>query len=304
MILIGSVAFSLRAPGVLSRIPKDYDWVCTKKECEDWIEKNSNEIRPNKILFPNDHKVVVHGAQNCEFEIITPGYSSELLVDIVSNDPNTYKSKYGLVPTLDVLFAIKTSHRYLKNSPHFWKNLLDYHLMKNMGAKIDPSYKDFLKLREKETYNYSHPKLNTSKDNFFRDDQVSYTYDHDSIHQAVKHLDRPAYTFFQKEGAEVACDKNKFFSCSREIQLYSVVEESSVLAIERSLVPFPKKWSLRKAWHFAFSKVCTSISSGWWREFAYENALDCLKLYSDSYWNKFENGLTNGIVKPFVKSNY
>lgn len=107
----------------------------------------------------------------------------------------------------------------------------------------------------------------------------------------------PAYTRYQKDGQEVQCDKNKFFNCAREIQLAGVVEEAAVLAIERSLVPHPNVWTPHFAWKFALAKVCTSITSGWFREFAYENALDILKLYPVDYWDKFQKDVESGLVK-------
>lgn len=288
-----------RAPYLLSRACNDFDWVCTAEEFDHWINERSNQEGIVSVSSPSENKRVVRGATNCEFEIIHSGASSELMAQLVASDPETLETPVGLIPSLDLLFTIKKSHRYRKNSPHFWKNLSDYHLMKSVGCQVRASYNGFLKLREKETYTYSTPKLNVSKKEFFSDDGISYTYDHDSIHEAVKHLDRPAYTYFQKDGAEVACDKNKFFSCSREIQLYSVIEESAVLAIERSLIPFPDRTTPERSWRVAFSKVCTSISSGWWREFAYENAMDCLKLYPQDYWDKFKKGLATGVVKSF-----
>lgn len=302
MILIGSRALAFRAPYLLNRQPKDFDWVCTAEEFDHWMSEQSNQLGITSVSSPSEYKRVVRGATNCEFEITHPDASSELMAQLVASDSETLETPVGLIPSLDLLFTIKKSHRYRKNSPHFWKNLVDYHLMKSVGCQVRPEYGTFLKLREKETYTHSAPKLNVSKREFFADDGISYTYDHDSIHEAVKHLDRPAYVYFQKDGAEVACDKNKFFACSREIQLYSVVEESAVLAIERSLIPFPGRTNPERSWKIAFSKVCTSISSGWWREFAYENAMDCLKLYPQDYWDKFQKGLAAGVVKPFDPS--
>jgi hypothetical protein len=46
-------------------------------------------------------------------------------------------------------------------------------------------------------------------------------------------------------------------------------------------------------------KCCTSIASGFWREYAYENYFKVLNLYSDSYLDRFKYGLQSGIVKPF-----
>jgi hypothetical protein len=302
VILIGSRALKFRAPFLLHREPKDFDWVCTEAEYSSWILEQSGRVGPINIKI-TPTKRVVRGAVNCEFELINPSRSSELLLQLVVEDPDTMSTPFGLVPSLDMLFTIKSSHKYLRNSPHFWKNLSDYHLMKMVGAKVRPEFEEFHKMREKETYTYNHPKLNVGKADFFSEDGVGYVYDHDSIHATVALADRPAYTYFQKDGAEVLCDKNKFFACPREIQLYSVVEESAVLAIERSLVPHPGKMTPEKAWRLSLSKVCTSISSGWWRAFAYENALDCLKLYPSNYWERFQIGLASGVVKPHKTGN-
>jgi hypothetical protein len=248
--------------------------------------------------------MIVEGDTNCEFEIIQPGSSNEMFSNLVDEDRETIDTSFGKIPNLDLLFALKSSHKHLKNSPHFWKTLKDYHRMKAVGATIRPEYMDFYKLREKETYTYSHPKLNQDKKSFFADDAIDYVHDHDSIHAAVKIMDKPAYTYFAKDGEEVQSSKKKFFECNRDVQLLSVVEESAVLAVERSLVPHPGVLTVQQAWGMAFSKVLTSITSGWWRAFAYDNAFDALKLYPADYWDKFNVGLANGTVKPFKKALY
>ncbi len=75
--------------------------------------------------------------------------------------------------------------------------------MKKIGAKVRPEYETFLKLREKETYTYAHPKLNQSKDGFFADDSIQYQYDHDTIHQSVARFERPAYTYYMKDSFSI-----------------------------------------------------------------------------------------------------
>lgn len=303
MILIGSRALALRAPKLLFRQPKDFDFVCTKEEFDAWMEKESYKAKPTKV-YPekNSEKMIVEGNTNCEFEIVRPGTSSEMLVQLVEQD--SFDTPFGKVPSLDMLFTIKASHKYLKNSPHFWKTLVDYHIMKQVGAKIRPEYQEFFKFREKETYTYAHPKLNVSKDNFFKDDSVQYVYDHDTIHESVAIHERPAYTYYMKDGEQVLTDKAKFFACPKEIQLAGVIEEAAVLAIERSLVPHPGVKTPKEAWRFALSKVCSSITSGWFREFAYDNALEILKLYPEGYWEKFQEDVKKGLVKPFTGSKY
>lgn len=308
MILIGSRSLKLRAPNLLSRPPVDFDWLCTKVEFDEWLEKNSYKVKPTKVYeLPEFNKWIIEGSTPCEFEIITPGHSSELLADIVYNDKESIDTSFGMVPTLNVLFAIKDSHKYKKfnNSANgFWKTAIDWHTMTRCGARILTEHETFNKLRSKESYNYSHPKLNQSKEGFFSDDSISYKYDHDTIHQSVARGDNPAYTLYMKDGAAVQCDKSKFFALPEEVRLNGVIEEAAVLAIERSLVPHPGIWTPEYAWRFALSKVCSSITSGWFRAFAYENLFQILKLYPTGYWEKFQEDVKSGLVKPFTVSEY
>jgi hypothetical protein len=176
--------------------------------------------------------------------------------------------------------------------------------MKHLGASVRPEYQEFSKLRMKETYNYAHPKLNVGKDDFFKDDGIQYVFDHDTIHQSVAHFERPAYTYYMEDGAQVNCSKKKFFEIDQSIRLAGVVEEAAVLAIERSLVPHPGTWTPAHAWKFALAKVCSSITSGWFRAFGYEHLPEVLKLAPLGYWDKFQADVEEGLVKPFTGSKY
>ena len=305
MILIGSRALYLRCKQALMRKPVDFDFVATRQEADKWIAANQTKVGAEKI-YPekNGEKLIVEGATNVEFEIVHPGTSSEMLYKMVQGNPESIETPFGWVPTFDMLFTLKASHKYLKNSPHFWKTVADYHIMKRLGATIRPEYQEFFKLREKETYTYAHPKLNVSKDAFFQDDGILYIWDHDDIHKSVARGEHPAYTYYMKDGAQVACDKNKFFSLPQEIRLNGVVEEAAVLAIERSLVPHPGVMTPEQAWKFALAKVCSSITSGWFREFGYENLPDIIKMYPAGYWEKFQEDAKSGAVKPFTGQRY
>jgi hypothetical protein len=305
MILIGSRALALRAPSVLLRQPKDFDFVATQMEADKWVEANRHKVQATKIYPEKDgKKLIVEGSTNIEFDIIQPGTSSAMLQQMVEGHSESIETPFGWVPSFDMLFTIKCSHKYLKNSPHFWKTATDYHIMKRMGAQVRPEYEAFLKLREKETYTYTHPKLNVKKDDFFKDDAIQYVWDHDTIHQSVARFERPAYTYYMEDGAQVNCSKAKFFEIDQSIRLAGVVEEAAVLAIERSLVPHPGVMTPERAWKFALAKVCSSITSGWFRAFAYDHIPEVLKLFPAGYWDKFQADVEKGLVKPFTGSTY
>ncbi len=301
MILIGSRALQLRFPS-LDRKAVDFDFVCTEGRMNAWMAENKDKISSSSELTElKDTKLkkfCLKGDPICEFEIIQKDTTTQELAELVKNDPDTIDSPFGLVPSADLLFTLKCTHKYLKNSPHFFKTLKDYHFLKSKGCKIRPEFLSFFKRREKETYDYKHPSLEVSKDNFFSGDNIIYTWDHDTIHEAIKFYDVPIYKKFLKDGGQVSVSKKKFDVLPHCEKIASVAEEITVLAIERSLVPTPDILTEKKAWLVSFSKVLSSITSGWWREFAYDHAFEVLKAYPKNYWSKFENAVLDGVVKP------
>src|SRR5665213_3653682 len=115
MILVGSRALALRAPHAMRRKPLDFDWVCTREEYDSWVENNSHKVNPTKIYAQGENKMIVEGSTNCEFEIIVPGKSSSILKDLVEGNSESIETPFGWVPTFDMLFTIKSSHKYLKD---------------------------------------------------------------------------------------------------------------------------------------------------------------------------------------------
>jgi hypothetical protein len=227
-----------------------------------------------------------------------------------------------LIPTIDQLYTLKLSHRYLKNSPHFLKTLDDVEYFRSIGAKVFDE--GWLKRREAETYTYKHPKLNVMKGDFFKGDGVEYVYDHDDIHKQVAQLTHveiydlsqsqwrgyfppeyraynpiPAYELYKQPGEEVKCSKLRFFSLPEHVRLYGVLEEAYVLALERSQIPFRGKVDPRRSFDIALMKVCTSSTSGWFREFAWENFRKVEGMYSADYVDRFWAAVDAGRVRKF-----
>lgn len=302
MLLIGSQALKYHI--TLDRKCKDFDIICTHDEFQTWIKGQQNVLACYPIN--NGKKIIVKTHENIyEFEIAWKDSTAKQLLNFQGFCKYGYIDNLGLdcyIASLDVLYTLKMSHRFRKNSPHFLKTMQDIKLMRQHKAKIPEWLKDWFKFREKETYNYFHPKLNQSKKDFFDPDQgINYIYDHDSIHESIKHLDYPVYSYFKENQAEVKCSKEKFYSVSEEVRLYSVLEESYVLALERSQIPFRGCVEPKRSFLIALEKVCTSISSGWWREYAWEHYDEVLKLYDEKYVERFWNAVDNNLVKPYVQ---
>ena len=291
-VMIGSRALAAHSPSLLRREPSDLDLVTHHTAIpgiKDWHKTFGNEqlVDEEKVQAWKTPQGIV------DYTVAWPGSSDEMLLTLVQEDP---KSKEGnfLLPSLDVLFTIKSAHRYKKftDAGRFYKHFTDWHILNALGCKVPDEYKDFLKLRRQETYTYAHSKLNVSKDEFFTDD-VPYMYNHDWIHQCVALDGPPAYTKYLID--EVECSKELFDALPLDTRIQGVIEEACVLAIERSLVPHGT-WSPKQAWMYAFAKVCSTITSGWFRRFAYDNGLEIIKRYPEDYWERFQSALATNPV--------
>lgn len=305
MILIGSKALSYHI-GVPRRI-NDLDLVGTYDQAVEFRKRfkatSFYPINSGKSIFMRNAQGKI-----CEIEVAWEGSRAEKFLEFIyfvgvtnSRDILFDEENHWKIPCLDILYLLKMSHRYLKDSPHFTKTMRDIQWMRGFGANIRPEHQEFYEERMRDTYTYKHPKLDVAKGDFFdpAGTGVLYVYDHDSIHMAVKHLVKPAYTYFKPDESEVYCSKDLFDKQPEIVKLYSVIEEAYVLAIERSLVPYPGKKTPKEAFDMALMKVCTSITSGWWREYAWENYDKAQELYNDGYWLKFQQGLATGVVKMF-----
>lgn len=306
-LVIGSTALLHHCPWAKS--PNDLDIIGTLDEYNHFSEKwgaiESYPLNDNKAYMKLPTGRIV------DFEIAWEGSSGEKLLQIEKNSEFTLE-----FAPLEVLYALKLSHRYLKNSPFFNKTMdtikflrkeiypkisEDHWKSENSSRCFPPYLREWFEIREKETYNYKLPNLNQNKENFFTSN-FQYIYDHDSIHKAVALYDKPAYKYYQEENSEVFCSKELFFQQSKEIRLAGVIEETYVLALERSQIPNNGNVDRKTSFKLALEKVCTSITSGWFRQFAWENYDDILKLYNDNYVDNFLKALNDGTVTPINSS--
>lgn len=180
----------------------------------------------------------------------------------------------------------------------------DIKLLRELGAQVP--CKDWLRTRTKETL-AKHPKLNQDKNSFFDTPGITYVYDHDTIHQAVAIGSQPAYRYYIGDEEEVWCSREKWEAVSDEIKLNGVLEEALVLALERSQVPFDFKPEAQWSFTFALSKVCTSITSGWFRAWAWEHHDQVLEAFNNLPWDyvqRFKEAVESGLVKELPNEHH
>lgn len=285
MIVLGSYPVQ----DIVGRESKDLDLLSTLPQFQKYIGEG------NKPRVLDKNHVCFKGPLGRIFdcELIWPDSLSEELAGIIldSDDTKWDSQVQAWVPGLNILYMLKMTHRFKKNSPHFFKTMCDIWRMRAHGATIPEELMDFYKRRLKETLWYEHPNLNRTKEEFFNPEDDFYVYDHDTIHEAIAVRSGPAYWSYGVPGQEVLSSKSLFFSADHYTRLLGVYEEACVLALERIHIPnnFNPRYGEKSSFLFALEKVCTSITSGWFREFAWENWHEVVGVYgrSGSYIERF-----------------
>lgn len=191
-----------------------------------------------------------------------------------------------------VLHMIKRSHLHRelgwdKHITHYHKYLSAYQ------GHLQGQYLDFLEERTKltlEQFPQVKPNLNQSVEDFF-DDAVTKKYNHDMLHQLFAYEDKPMYTKLQTNPEKAWCSENLWYTLTYQQQLQCVAEETMVIATERFLVPKNWDYPSKLAYMKALKKVCTTLCSGWFRDFAIENYPEVISLYNPEKFQQVKSNL-------------
>jgi len=267
-LLIGSRALEHWSP----------DFKC--KPNADWDIISLHEIK-------DDTKRIEHHAFNALGSSDLQRYASEHTIDIAGQ-------RVYIVNPIG-LTIIKRSHLWRDLS--FQKHITHYH--KHL-AKYRAGFKEvdelILENRTKLTmaaYPQGHPSLKKSVKDFF-DDYVEKKYNHDYLHELVAYHDKPLYTQLQRDSSSAWCDKDLWDKLSTADKIKCVAEEAQVIAIERFLVPSNWNYAPRHAYLKALDKVCTTLCSGWFRDFAIDNYPEIFNLCDTIKFDNIRKELEHG----------
>jgi hypothetical protein len=230
--------------------------------------------------------------------------SAVQLFEICNTDVSIMKfpvgSKRGwqcIVAPVQVLEAIKCSHIHWPT--YFPKHIGDIHTLRsvmplsssqvNIGLYADknkpltapertPQLEEFILTRTLEAEAFrgtpgAHINLNVSNKDFLeRDDDLFVTrhIPHDDVHALVKYGDTPIYDQLKTDKSKAMVSKTLFAGAPYDLQIKCVKEEAMVIALERFLLPGLSSDPLM-AYKFALVRICTTLTKGWFREFAIDN---------------------------------
>lgn len=308
MICIGSKAMlTLKGLQDTERFERsDIDVCMTKDEFNKFVVSNKNNIStllpksPHKysaILKENDKKY------RYEIELDTQLSTKWLTENELLIKRDTYIDPLGnsfVVPSMEILFLTKKSHIYMPI--HFAKNVSDY---LNLYEIVDHSklddYSEYYNIRHKEVKERSKksPRLSMTNEDFFDRSKniVGYIFEHDDIHQAIKHYEKPVYEMMKKDYSKAWCEKDMFNSLPHEYKIRCVQEEAYVIALERYIILQKRNYKDPfLAYKDALARICTTLCSGFFREFALHHYNEIINAYNSNYLYKFQYAVDHGLV--------
>lgn len=265
-VLIGSRALAYWNPDV--KIKEDTDWDIISDE----------PIEGSEWHDPN----FLNNAQMCQLYT-----SAGSTIDFNGHTLNVMNS-LGLS-------IIKRSHLWRNLS--FQKHITYYHKFmsykrQDYGLLAEEILQERIRLTT-QVFPQGHPSLKKSVDDFF-DDYVTKKYNHDYLHELVAYHDRPLYTQLQRDLTMAWCEKDLWDKLSVDDKIKCVAEETQVIAIERFLVPKDWNYPVRHAYIKALDKVCTTLCSGWFRDWAIDYYPQVFDLCDTIKFEKIRKELENG----------
>jgi hypothetical protein len=77
-----------------------------------------------------------------------------------------------------------------------------------------------------------------------------------------------------------------------------------VIALERRIIPMlngcGEVVTSKKAFEWSLMRICTTLCSGWFRQFATDNYVKILEYYNPNYVQKFLKSESEGLIKKQI----
>lgn len=198
--------------------------------------------------------------------------------------PDLEKWTWTSIASLDELYTIKASHAFWELKNGSWnKHMYDLEYMKRNGAQFIPDLYGILYPIWEEIHGKKHVDLTVEAKDFFKGN-IDRRYEHDSLHETVRHYDKPLFARILKDGCTVAVSKAKFDALDHKTKIELVQEELYVIALERVLIPNQYRGNIRVAYAWALRRMITSLSKGWfaqWIVLHYDQLRTCPLNYKE-----------------------
>lgn len=272
--------------------------LCRKSQDSDWdFICSESELNRLNLSFDGRDCLII---DNLEF-INRDCLNNKTFIGTVEVLPfikdNDFFFNYNIC-TIEELYIQKRSHIY--RSKKFAKDITHLQFLKKECLDLydsipgldNPILKDRIKLTYQK-YGNNHPRLNQSNESFFNDYVTKY-FNHDDIHKIVAYYDKPIYESLKINPELAKCEKTLWDRLSHEDKLNCVREECYVIALERFIIPNllldKNHMPSRIAFDKALEKVCTTLTSGWFRDFSIDNWCE-IRSHIKDFLGEFKNAI-------------
>lgn len=246
MIFTGSISLARLRPD-LGIVNKDIDvFTVDTYHGNEWLKDNKFDV------IPLSQKVYDKLLEYCVFDVVwttPPDVLLTIKMSHLSWDDKWSKTKRHIIGLINL------GHTPIPDL---------YEVLKEYWLEVKGN-KDFLSLKK-------------SKGEFFND-FVTYTHDHDYLHELVAFPNTPVYTKCLKDGEDVLICKESFNKLPHNEQIAMFREEITVIAIERWLTQPKTKGKI--SWYEAYSKALkltiTNLTKNWANDFVIFNLTELSK---------------------------
>lgn len=249
-----------------------------------------------KINESTDYDVISYTA-HAGCEVHNPDFlnNKEICKYRTSKQVELPDGRKAFVMSMLGLAIIKRSHLWRDLS--FDKHITMYHkynlgkaLKECLDKKIVVSDLTLRTTLTQQEFPQGNPNLMQSKEDFF-DDAVAKKYEHDYLHELVAFYDKPLYTRMLRSQELAWCEKDKWLNFTHEDKVKCIAEETFVIALERFMIPNNWKHPSKLAYMKALKKVCTTLCSGWFRDYAINYYPEILLQYNQALFDKVKSNL-------------
>lgn len=312
MILIGSRALGFNFD-LGERLDKaDYDVIMSIDDFNKWVKDNNQFIHSLIPRGENKYKAIVwkdDKKTQYEIELGFNGTSSSFLLENIFavTDSLGMGAFNELYRVLTPEYQLLTKKSHIVYPVHWEKNIKDYHLLRSILEDrvwyVNKTMHEYYKLRSNEAKErfkkFKTPKLNISTEDFFSSKlNVPHYFVHDDIHKIMAHDVEPMYSKMQPDPKMAWCSKDMFFNLTYQQRVQCVQEEAYVIALERYIIPQVEGSEDHfECYHRALKRICTTLCSGWFREFAYESYPKLVEWYDPNFVQKFCDNVKLGNIK-------
>jgi len=307
LLLVGARAVQHRF-GTEARSTTHWDLWARRDELDRWrVDSGAVLLGREELPGGRTRSRYLLAGESLLIDVGPAGGSEEAFIDTESVVP-AFAS--GPCPSAAVaspasLALIKRSHLY---DPADWhKHIVDYHFLRSRidHASIAPEQRAAGEQRLAE-WRSQHPEdrgsgsMRIPNAEFFANTRAALirAYQHDDLHRATCYGERPLYQQL-KDDPELAYVSGRRFEAMSHLERVQLVrEETYAIALERVVIPsieLGRPWDAERAFQHALRRICTNLTTGWFRDFAIENYPEVCR-YDTDFVGRFLDALARGKV--------